>query len=45
MVIGGQIIGESGKAKRIDVLATALHNKMAIDQLLDLAYAAPYNGV
>ncbi|MFB4475866.1 CoA-disulfide reductase, partial [Oceanobacillus caeni] len=33
--------------KRIDVLATALYNKMTIHQLLDLdlAYAPPYNGV
>lgn len=46
-LLGGQIIGEEGVAKRIDVLATALFNKMTVQQLvdLDLAYAPPYNGV
>lgn len=46
-VLGGQIIGGNGVDKRIDVLATALHNSMTMEQLLelDLAYAPPYNGV
>ena len=46
-LLGGQIIGKEGVDKRIDVLATALFNKMTIQQLvdLDLAYAPPYNGV
>lgn len=46
-LLGGQIIGKAGVDKRIDVLATALYNKMTIQQLadLDLAYAPPYNGV
>ncbi|MFD1169396.1 hypothetical protein [Oceanobacillus caeni] len=46
-LLGGQIIGKKGVDKRIDVLATALYNKMTIHQLLDLdlAYAPPYNGV
>jgi NADPH-dependent 2,4-dienoyl-CoA reductase/sulfur reductase-like enzyme len=46
-VLGGQIIGENGVDKRIDVLATALFNSMTTEQLLDLdlAYAPPYNGV
>ncbi|RKQ37969.1 CoA-disulfide reductase [Oceanobacillus halophilus] len=46
-LLGGQVIGKSGVDKRIDVLATALYNKMTIHQLLDLdlAYAPPYNGV
>ena len=46
-ILGGQIIGEKGVDKRIDVLATALFNSMTTDQLLelDLAYAPPYNGV
>jgi len=45
-VLGGQIIGKAGVDKRIDVLATALYNKMTIHQLvdLDLAYSPPYNG-
>lgn len=46
-LLGGQVIGEKGADKRIDVLATALYNQMTIHQLadLDLAYAPPYNGV
>lgn len=46
-LLGGQIIGISGVDKRIDVLATALFNKMTIHDLtdLDLAYAPPYNSV
>jgi NADPH-dependent 2,4-dienoyl-CoA reductase/sulfur reductase-like enzyme len=46
-VLGGQMIGENGVDKRIDVLATALFHSMTTDQLLDLdlAYAPPYNGV
>lgn len=46
-LLGGQIIGASGVDKRIDVLATALFNKMTINELtdLDLAYAPPYNRV
>ncbi len=43
-LLGGQIIGEQGAAKRIDVLATALYNQMTIEQIaeLDLSYAPPY---
>lgn len=46
-LLGGQIIGEYGVDKRIDVLATALYNQMSIDDLmdLDLSYAPPFNGV
>lgn len=46
-LLGGQIIGQAGVDKRIDVLATALHNQMTIDELLDLdlTYAPPYNSV
>jgi len=42
-LLGGQIVGQKGVAKRIDVLATALHNRMTIDALrrLDLSYAPP----
>lgn len=45
-LLGGQIIGEDGVDKRIDVLATALYNHMTMEELvdLDLAYAPPYNG-
>jgi len=46
-ILGVQIIGEKGVDKRIDVIATALYNKMKVKQLLDLdlAYSPPYNGV
>ncbi|MBS4200000.1 FAD-dependent oxidoreductase [Bacillus sp. FJAT-49732] len=45
-LLGGQIIGEKGVDKRVDVLATALFNRMTILELedLDLSYAPPYNG-
>jgi NADPH-dependent 2,4-dienoyl-CoA reductase/sulfur reductase-like enzyme len=43
-LLGGQIIGQQGAAKRIDVLATALHQRMTIDDIraLDLSYAPPF---
>jgi NADPH-dependent 2,4-dienoyl-CoA reductase/sulfur reductase-like enzyme len=46
LLLGGQVIGEVGVDKRIDVLATALFNQMTIAELedLDLSYAPPYNG-
>ncbi|WP_227937025.1 FAD-dependent oxidoreductase [Alkalihalobacillus deserti] len=46
-LLGGQIIGEAGVDKRIDVLATALYHRMHVSELedLDLAYAPPYNSV
>lgn len=42
-LLGGQIAGRKGVAKRIDVLATALHGRMTVDDLrrLDLSYAPP----
>jgi len=45
LLLGGQAYGEVGVEKRIDVLATALHGKMTLEDLseLDLAYAPPYN--
>ncbi|AXF56396.1 FAD-dependent oxidoreductase [Salicibibacter kimchii] len=47
LLLGAQIIGESGVDKRIDVLATALFHSMSMDEFedLDLSYAPPYNGV
>ena len=44
-LLGGQAYGQTGVEKRIDVLATALHGKMTLEDLseLDLAYAPPYN--
>jgi NADPH-dependent 2,4-dienoyl-CoA reductase/sulfur reductase-like enzyme len=46
-LLGGQIVGEEGAAKRIDVLATALHAGMTVEQLihLDLSYAPPFSPV
>ncbi len=43
-LLGGQIAGRRGVAKRVDVLATALYNRMTIPQLreLDLSYAPPF---
>ena len=43
-LLGGQIVGSRGVAKRIDVLATALYNRMSITELrqLDLSYAPPF---
>ncbi|CAM4005422.1 CoA-disulfide reductase [Lederbergia lenta] len=44
-LLGGQVIGEEGVDKRIDVLSTALFNRMTMRDLedLDLCYAPPYN--
>lgn len=43
-LLGGQIAGQKGVAKRIDVLATALYGRMTVDDLrrLDLSYAPPF---
>jgi NADPH-dependent 2,4-dienoyl-CoA reductase/sulfur reductase-like enzyme len=43
-LLGGQIVGKRGVAKRVDVLATALYNRMTISELrqLDLSYAPPF---
>jgi NADPH-dependent 2,4-dienoyl-CoA reductase/sulfur reductase-like enzyme len=44
-LLGGQIVGAEGAAKRIDVLATALHAGFTVQEVmdLDLAYAPPYS--
>lgn len=46
-LLGGQIIGLEGAAKRIDVLATAITAGMTAQQLadLDLSYAPPFSPV
>jgi NADPH-dependent 2,4-dienoyl-CoA reductase/sulfur reductase-like enzyme len=46
-LLGGQIVGGERAAKRIDTLATALHARMRVDELidLDLAYAPPFSSV
>jgi NADPH-dependent 2,4-dienoyl-CoA reductase/sulfur reductase-like enzyme len=43
-LLGGQIVGGGGSAKRIDTVATALHARMRVAELidLDLAYAPPF---
>jgi len=44
-LLGAQAFGHGGVEKRIDVIATALHGKMTLEDLaeLDLAYAPPYS--
>lgn len=46
-LLGAQMIGEEGVAKRIDVFATAIHNRMSTEDIgfLDLAYVPPYASV
>jgi NADPH-dependent 2,4-dienoyl-CoA reductase/sulfur reductase-like enzyme len=46
-LLGAQIVGRSGSAKRIDTLAVALWNRMTVDEMsmLDLGYAPPYSPV
>jgi len=46
-LLGGQIVGVEGAAKRIDVLATCVWTGLPVQemQLLDLSYAPPFSGV
>jgi NADPH-dependent 2,4-dienoyl-CoA reductase/sulfur reductase-like enzyme len=46
-VLGVEIVGGPGSAKRVDVVATALHAGMDVEDLigLDLSYAPPFSGV
>ncbi len=46
-MLGAQIVGEEGTAKRIDVLATAIQAGMTAEQVveLDLGYAPPFGPV
>jgi CoA-dependent NAD(P)H sulfur oxidoreductase len=43
-LLGAEMVGRDGVAKRIDVFATALHARMSIDEIagLDLSYAPPF---
>ena len=43
-LLGAQIVGREGAAKRIDVFATAIWNEMGVDEILglDLSYAPPF---
>jgi NADPH-dependent 2,4-dienoyl-CoA reductase/sulfur reductase-like enzyme len=47
VIIGGQIIGMKGSAKRIDTIATAITAKMTAQNItdLDLSYAPPFSPV
>ncbi|MQA97993.1 MAG: flavoprotein oxidoreductase [Streptosporangiales bacterium] len=46
-LLGAQIVGEEGAAKRIDALAIAVWNEMTVEEMtgLDLGYAPPYSPV
>jgi NADPH-dependent 2,4-dienoyl-CoA reductase/sulfur reductase-like enzyme len=46
-LLGGQIVGGEDSAKRIDVLAVALWNRMTVEEIsaLDLGYAPPFSPV
>ncbi|HEU4912564.1 MAG TPA: FAD-dependent oxidoreductase, partial [Actinomycetes bacterium] len=46
-LLGGQIVGREDSAKRIDVLAVALWNRMTVEEIsgLDLGYAPPFSPV
>lgn len=46
-LLGASIVGKEGVAKRIDIVATALHSSMTISELeyLDLSYAPPFGPV
>ena len=43
-LLGAQLVGAKGAAKRIDVLAAALYGRMSVDDLIsiDYSYAPPY---
>jgi len=43
-LLGGQLVGDDTVAKRVDVIATALHARMTIDAFadVDLSYAPPF---
>ncbi|MCU1487311.1 MAG: flavoprotein oxidoreductase [Actinomycetia bacterium] len=46
-LLGAQLVGQEGAAKRIDVVAVALHARMDVEQMtaLDLSYAPPFSPV
>jgi NADPH-dependent 2,4-dienoyl-CoA reductase/sulfur reductase-like enzyme len=46
-LLGGQIVGIEGAAKRIDIFATALHAGFTVGEMinLDLSYAPPFSHV
>lgn len=46
-LLGAQLVGREGAAKRVDVVAAALHAGLSVDDLaaFDLSYAPPYSPV
>lgn len=46
-LLGGQMVGKDGVAKRIDSIATALHARMTVEDLagIDMGYAPPFSPV
>ncbi len=46
-ILGAQIVGGEGSAKRIDVFATAIWSEMTVDDLamVDMSYAPPFSPV
>ena len=46
-LLGGQMVGDVAAVKRIDTVATALHDGFSLDQMLhlDLSYAPPFSPV
>lgn len=44
-LLGGQMAGKEGVARRINTLAVAVHQKMSVDEIarLDFAYAPPFS--
>lgn len=44
-LLGGQIVGKEGAAKRIDVIATSLHAGFTLEEMvyMDLSYAPPFS--
>lgn len=47
LLLGAQIVGREGSAKRVDVCAIALWNAMTVDEMinLDRGYAPPFSPV
>ena len=43
-MLGAQLVGREGAAKRVDVVAAALHAQLTVADLgaLDLSYAPPF---
>jgi NADPH-dependent 2,4-dienoyl-CoA reductase/sulfur reductase-like enzyme len=44
-LLGAQMVGKEGVARRINALAVAVHQKMSVDEIarLDFAYAPPFS--